>query len=309
MIATLALLSVCLIWGATFLWMKQGTDALQAIYGRDRPVAVACFFLFWRFLIAALLLPILVPRCIRRMDRRAIKFGVLLSLPFTAGFMLQIFGLTQEDLLPSQSAFLTSLYVVSTPLLAALIYRRLPPRGVMLAVVLAVIGVAYIKGPPEGGLSIGAWATIGCAVTFGGHILATDYGTRRADPLAITLVMFVCTTLFAGLGVLLAPGGLNMLEPGLLGTALSDLEFWRTEILCAVLASVLAISVLNRWQKELAPSRAAVVYTAEPVFASLVSIVAGPDVFTGWLVFGAVMILAANLSAEFLRRRQTLRPI
>lgn len=303
LIATSALLLVYIFWGATFLWMKEGTDALQAIYGDQRPAAVGAFFLFWRFAIAAVLTPVLVPRSVKRLDRNAIKWGFLLSLPFSLGFLLQIFGLAQADVLPSQSAFLTSLYVVATPLISAMVLRRVPARGVLVGVLLATIGAAFMKGVPHGGLSLGAWATIGCAVVFGAHIVMTDVGTKRADPLAITLVMFVCATAFCGAAVLLAPGGLALFDSSPLAAALSDFTFWRTLLLCATLATVVAVSVLNRWQKELSPSRAAIVYTAEPVFAALISIVAGRDVLDGWLVFGAAMILAANLSAEFLRRR------
>ncbi len=308
LIATFALLSVCIFWGATFLWMKEGTDALQVVYGSERPAAVGAFFLLWRFLVAALLMPLLVPRSVKRLDRASLKWGFLLSLPFTLGFLLQIFGLAQSDVLPSQSAFLTSLYVVATPLIAAFVFRRLPPRGVMIGVLLATLGAAYIKGPPQGGLSPGAWATIGCAVLFGVHILMTDTGTKRADPMAVTLVMFVCASLFTAVAVVLAPGGIALFEPVPLAAAMSDFEFWRTMLLCATLATVVAVSVLNRWQKELLPSRAAIVYTAEPVFASIISIIAGRDRLDGWLAFGAVMILLANVSAEFLRKRPRLQP-
>lgn len=307
-IATGALMSVCLFWGATFLWMEQGTDALQTIYGNDRHAAVGAFFLLWRFVIAALLMPLFVPRSLKRLDRASLKWGFWLSIPFALGFMLQIFGLAQADVPPSQSAFLTSLYVVATPVLAALIWRRLPPAGVVLGVTLAVVGAAYMKGPPEGGLSIGAWSTIACAVVFGAHILLTDYATRRADPMAITLVMFVFSIGWTLLATLIAPGGIAMFEPDLLVRTATDWTFVSTELLCAVFATVIAVSVLNRWQKELQPSRAAIVYTAEPVWAAVISIVAGRDTLTGWLVFGAMMILAANLSAEFLRKRPKLPP-
>ena len=302
-IATAALFFVCVFWGATFLWMEQGTGALQAIHGHDNPAAIGAFFLFWRFLFASLLMPVMIPRSVKRLDRASIKLGFWLSLPFAVGFLLQLFGLAHEDVPPSQSAFLTSLFVVATPILAALYYRRWPPRGVAIGVVLAVIGAAYIKGPPDGGLSIGAWATIACAVVFGLHILMTDWATKRADPMAITLAMFVFSVVWTGLAAVIAPGGLAMFEPAMLVRAFSDFTFVSTELLCAVLATVIAISVLNRWQKELNPSRAAIVYTAEPVFASLISIAAGRDKFGFWLLFGAFMILLANLSAEFLGRR------
>ncbi|MCA8912617.1 MAG: DMT family transporter [Planctomycetes bacterium] len=302
-IATASLMSVCLFWGATFLWMEQGTDALQEVYGNDRHAGVGAFFLLWRFVIAAALTPLIIPRSVRRLDRASWKWGFWLSIPFALGFLLQIFGLAQADVPPSQSAFLTSLYVVATPILAALFLRRLPPKGVMLGVMLAVIGAAYMKGPPHGGLSIGAWSTIGCAVVFGVHILLTDHATKRADPMAITLVMFLCSIAWTLLATLIAPGGVAMFEPALMAQAFSDWTFIGTELACAVFATVIAVSVLNRWQKELAPSRAAIVYTAEPVFAAVISIIAGRDTVNGWLAFGATMILLANLSAEFLRKR------
>lgn len=302
-IATAALMSVCLFWGATFLWMEQGTDALKTVYGDSTPAAVGAFFLLWRFVIAAVLMPVVVPRSIKRLDRGAWKWGFWLSIPFALGFLLQIFGLAQADVPPAQSAFLTSLYVVATPIIGALLYRRLPPGGVLLGVALAVLGAAYMKGPPEGGLSIGAWATIGCAVVFGAHILLTDYATKRADPMAITFTMFVFSILWTGGATLVAPGGIGMFEPDALARIFTDFTFVSTELMCAVFATVIAVSVLNRWQKELAPSRAAIVYTVEPVFAAIISIIAGRDELSWWLAFGATMILLANLSAEFLRKR------
>jgi drug/metabolite transporter (DMT)-like permease len=303
-IATFLLLLVCLFWGATFLWMEQGTDALAEIYGTETPAAVGAFFLFWRFVIAALLMPVVIPRSVKKLNGAAWKLGFWVSLPFAVGFLLQIFGLAQADVPPSQSAFLTSLYVVATPILAAIVWRKLPAPGVGLGVILAVIGAAYMKGPPEGGLSIGAWATIGCAVVFGAHILLTDYTTKRADPMAITLTMLLFSILWTGLATLVAPGGFAMFEPQLLGRVMTSAAFVATELLCAVFATVIALSVLNRWQKELAPSRAAIVYTAEPVFAAIISIIAGRDEVTWWLAFGAAMILLANLSAELIKPRK-----
>jgi drug/metabolite transporter (DMT)-like permease len=303
--ASLALLLVCLFWGATFLWMEQGTDALVDIYGSDNSAAIGAFFLLVRFAIASALMPLFIPSSVRRLDARAWKLGFFVSLPFALGFLLQIFGLAQADVPPGQSAFLTSLYVVATPLLGAIVWRKLPAIGVLIGVVLAVIGAAFMKGPPEGGLSIGAWATIGCAIVFGAHILLTDYTTKRADPMALTLTMLLWSLLWTGAATLAAPGGVAMFEPGLLVRAFTSEWFIATEVLCAVFATVIALSVLNRWQKELQPSRAAIIYTAEPVFAAIISIIAGRDQITGWLFFGAGMILAANLSAEFIGKKNT----
>lgn len=302
-IATLALTSVCVFWGATFLLMKLGTRAISDAMGPNWKVAGGAFFLFVRFALASALMPLLIPASVKRLSASAWKYGFGISLVFSAGFMLQIFGLSQEDLPPGQSAFLTSLYVVSTPILSALLLRKAPSAGVLLGLVFATLGAAFIAGPPEGGLSVGAWATIGCAVAFGGHIVMTDSYTRKTDPLALTFTMLVFSTLWMGLIMAATPQGLSRLQPDSLAALFGDGRFIVSVTLCAVLATVIALSVLNRWQKELSPSRAAIVYTSEPVFAALISILFGEEHFTGWLFFGAAMILLANLSAEFIGRK------
>ena len=109
--------------------MEQGTDALQSIYGERPSRRRRRVFLLWRFVIAALLMPLLIPRSVKTPGQSLAEVGFWLSIPFALGFLLQIFGLAQADVPPSQSAFLTSLYVVATPILAALVWRRLPPRG------------------------------------------------------------------------------------------------------------------------------------------------------------------------------------
>jgi drug/metabolite transporter (DMT)-like permease len=308
-VATIALLGVCVFWGATFTWMKTGLEGLRHVLPGAGMVAIGAFFLLVRFALAALLMPVLVPASVRRLGRPAWAWGFWLSLPFAAGFLLQIVGLTQHDLPPSQSAFLTSLFVVATPVLGALVTRRLPPRGVMLGVPLALCGAAFIQGPPEGGLSLGAWLTIGCAVVFGVHILVTDVATKRADPMAVTLTMLVFSTVWMALALVVAPGGLALLDARELGAAFANTDFVYTVVLCAVLATVVAVSVLNRWQKELHPSRAAIIYTAEPVFATLISFaLSDRERVSFWLFFGAAMILAANLAAELIRPRPRSTP-
>lgn len=304
-IATLALLGVCVFWGATFTWMKTGLEGLHTAAPSASMVAIGAFFLLVRFLMAAVLMPPFIPASVRRLNRAAWVWGFWLSVPFAGGFLLQIVGLTQKDLPPSQSAFLTSLFVVATPILGAMVTRKLPPRGVIIGVPLALIGAAFIQGPPEGGLSLGAWLTIACAVVFGAHILVTDVATKRADPMAVTLTMLVCSAAWMLVALLIAPGGSAMLGVGALADAFANVDFLYTVILCAVFATVIAVSVLNRWQKELHPSRAAIIYTAEPVCATLISLaLSDRERITFWLFFGAAMILAANLAAELIKPRK-----
>ena len=65
-IAILALLAVTLVWGATFVWMKQALDALddeKATLGTNGVVAV---LVFARFAIAALLMTVFPPNFLQQ---------------------------------------------------------------------------------------------------------------------------------------------------------------------------------------------------------------------------------------------------
>jgi len=295
--ATGALLVVCLIWGSTFLLMEVGTDALHAAWGRDA-LANGAAFLAVRFILAAAAMPLVVRGFMQGVNREAWKHGIALSVVLSAAFLLQIFGLGQADVHPSQSAYLTSLYVVATPILGAILHRRFPSRAVLIAVPLSLTGAAFIAGPPRGGLSIGAWSTIACAVLFGLQILMTDHASRRVEPRALTFTMLVPSAVWMTLAFLIAPGGLQRLRSASLWAPLRSPAFVLSELFCAILATVVVMLLMNRWQRELAPTRAAIIYTTEPIFAAILSIVAGRDTLTGWLVFGSTMILAANLAAE-----------
>jgi drug/metabolite transporter (DMT)-like permease len=64
------------------------------------------------------------------------------------------------------------------------------------------------------------------------------------------------------------------------------------------LATLIALSLLNHFQKLLPPVRAATLYALEPVWGSVISILYGMEVIDGWLVVGSLALLAGNMVAE-----------
>lgn len=288
--AIVALLAVTVLWGWTFAWMKQALLAGERVLGGPRPWVVAGLYLALRFGVAAALLA-LVPAARRGLDREAWRGGALLGGLLLAGFFLQMLGLGTVS--PAVSAFLTSLYVAFTALAVAIRGAHRVGPALVGGVVLATFGAGFIDGPPQIRFGVGEWLTVGCAFVFAIHILATDAITRRSAPLAVTLVSFV--TVAAGSGAILL-----VLRPGprtLLSLAL-DRGFAVPTALSCLLATVVAISLMNLFQRDLDPVRAAIVYALEPVWASIVAIAYGLGTVTPWLVVGGAALLAGNLVAE-----------
>lgn len=307
--AVLALLLVTLLWGCTFVWMKQACEAGTARFAGDAHVAVVGLFMTLRFGLAALVLGS-VPSVRARLDGPGWRGGFWIGIALLGGFLLQMFGL--QGVSPAVSAFLTSLYVLFTALINAVRRRALPHPALLLGALLATVGAAFIGGPPHLHFDLGEWLTVGCAFVFAVHILVTDVWTKRCDPMGATLACFVVVTL--GSAAVLAAG--FQLNPSVSAMALGDVafdpQFWVPMALSSLLATVLALSLMNLYQRDLDPVRAAIIYAIEPIWAALFGIALGMDHATHWLYFGGGALLVGNLVAELgpqLLRRRTSLPL
>lgn len=288
--ATLALLGVTLLWGGTFIWMKQALNAAEG-HAEDDVVA---FFLTLRFAIAALLLPLVFPRARGGLRSPEVwKGGAWLGFIVWGGFTLQMFGLT--DVTPAVSAFLTSLYVVFTALIGVALGRHPLSKFAIAGVILATFGAGWISGPPQLHFGVGEWLTVACAFLFGAHIIATDRVTKAVDPVEVTTTMLL-TVSGLSLVVLL----LRRPDLGELFGLLTDGAFLVPLLCCGILGSLVALLVLNMFQREVTPVRAAILYALEPVWAMLASLLLGLEgdiIF--WLPVGAAALLGGNLVVEF----------
>ncbi len=295
--ATLALLVVTLLWGWTFVWMKQALLAAEEVVGaRGVPAAIGLFVAL-RFGLALFVLPAARPALLRGLDGPAWSGGAVLGALLLAGFLLQMLGL--EGVSPAVSAFLTSLYVLFTALLQVAVQRRPVGAGMWAGAVLATLGAGFIDGPPHLAFGVPEWLTVACAFVFALHILATDRVTRRADPLAVTWASFAFTAVGGAAVVAWAVARDGGPDTAQLVALASAPAFLVPMVLSAVLATALALSLMNVYQRELAPMRAAILYAIEPIWAAGIAAALGLQPLGAWLVVGGAALLAGNLVAEW----------
>ncbi|MCK6447870.1 MAG: DMT family transporter [Planctomycetes bacterium] len=305
--AALALLAVTFIWGLTFVWMKQAIDADVPAVGRDLGAFSIALFLVLRFGLAAIVLALVVPSARRGLDARAWRGGTWLGGLLFGGFLLQMWGL--EGVSPAVSAFLTSLYVVFTALLSAAHAQKPPHPVLVVGALLATFGGAFIGGPPQLTFGLGEWLTVGCALVFAVHILATDRITKSVAPMPVTFTSFAVVTL-AALPLLVLFAAREHVTASETLALLGSRGFLVPLAGSSLLATVVAISLMNVFQRELDPVRAAILYALEPVWAAVISIGVGTDTFDRWLWIGGGALLAGNVIAELgplLARRRAER--
>lgn len=285
--ATAVLAATTVFWGSSFFTMKWGTLGLAGAVGA---AAAPSAFLFLRFLAALPLHAAVFPGSLRALSWRTSAAGLVLALPFYAGFILQTTGLASTS--STVSAFLTSLFVVLTPLLGRLFFgERLLPWTLLGGLV--SLGGVWVLTDPSGGMGKGEILTLACAVAFALQIQLTNVITRKHPPEAVTFVMFATAVAFSG--------------ATLLGSGVGPVELWRglgerhvlwTVLYTAAFCSVAAMWALNRFQRDLPPTRAAVLYMMEPVFAAVLAVLFDGELMTARKLLGGAVIVGGNLVCE-----------
>jgi drug/metabolite transporter (DMT)-like permease len=275
---TLALVAVTAVWGSTFVVVK---DAVEQMPVTD--------FLTWRFALAALAMLLVRPRSLAAPGRPGRRAGALLGLALGAGYLLQTLGLQTTG--AAVSGFITGMFVVLTPLGAAVLLRQPPSRTAWLAVVLATVGLAFLslRGLSVGG---GELLTLGCAGAFALHIVGLGRWAPSYDVYGLAVVQLLVVA--AMCGVVAVPGGLAVPPSA---------RVWGALALTAIAATAVAFVVQTWAQAHLPPTRAAVVMTMEPVFAGLFAVVAAGERLGPRVLVGAALVLAAMVLTELGPRR------
>ncbi len=229
--------------------------------------------------------------------------GALIAVPFTAGFVLQVWGLNWTS--PALSAFVTSLGSAWAPLLAwaclGVSVGRLNLLG--LAVALAGTAVLGLKWNEGWSLGTGEALTLLASLLFALELLLLDRLGRTVNSAHLTAgFLGTSAVLTAAAATAVAATG-----PGLgawaewVADMLRKPPVRRDLALLTLLPTVLAFHWMNVYQPRVPVSRAALIYLLEPVFSAAFSVWWQLDEVTGSLLLGGGLVLAGNLLVELPR--------
>jgi drug/metabolite transporter (DMT)-like permease len=184
----------------------------------------------------------------------------------------------------SSSAFITGLFAVFTPIVEAIVYRRFPRRGIVMAVIISMVGLFLLTGA-ELSISYGDAITLVTAALFGCWYVRTGVLANRFDIVGLTTVQLAVVALVS-IPIVAVDG---------LGTI--DAEVVATVIFTGIGCSAVAFS-LSAWaQRTIDASRASILNLLEPVVAGIVGYAVGERLGAVGYV-GAALILAGIFVAE-----------
>lgn len=287
----LVLVWVTFIWGSTFFMAKE-------VVSQTPPIN----YLSARFLIASLLLLAISYR--QKLDLNSIKGGIVLGSMLYGGFLFQAAGLLYTS--ASKSGFVTGVTVIIVPFFSYFISRSKIIKEHILAILLATIGFTFITLPEKNEpINIGDILTLIGTIFWAFHITFTGVWAQRAPSKGLMLGQIVTAAILFNLSKIIFP---------ILATSFPLLEklsiiannSWPTDsfkmilqlIYLGTIATILTIFAQTFAQKYVTATRAAIIFSLEPAFASLMAYIFAGEQITWRTIVGGILIIAAILVSE-----------
>ena len=267
-LAPWALLAVAAAWGAAFVVMKPAIER-QSVNS----------FLATRFVVAVVVMIALRPSVLQKFNKEMILKGSLAGFFLGTGYIFQTLGLARTG--AAITGFVTGLYVVLTPLIAAVFLKEKIKAFTWFCVVLATIGLALLslRGWSVG---IGEALVFVSAIAFAAHIVTLSKWSLGFDAYALTIVQLSICALLTGVISI----GQGYEKP-------TDSGVWGVVIFTAVIATAVAFIVQTWSQAHLSSTKVAVILTMEVVFAALFAVAFGGESLTLQVSIGGAMVLLA----------------
>ena len=223
--------------------------------------------------------------------------GVLAGIFLFGGYVLQTAGLKFTS--ASKAGFITGLYVPLVPIIGGLILQKLPQISELVGIVIAFAGMVLLTVQKDI-LDIGRGDLLvaGCAAAFACHIVILGRFAPKSN-LGLLTVAQIAT------GALLGAATFWWVEPVHLAWSTN---VWVALAVTSLLATALAFSIQTWAQRWSSPTRTALIFSLEPVFAWLTSYLVAGEVLSQRGMAGAALILAGILIVELKPFRAAYRP-
>ena len=280
----LALLTAAVIWGSSFIVMKDTVDHIPVFQ-----------LLAIRFTLAGLLLALLFRKRLMTSGKQLLSHGAVCGVLLLSAYATQTFGLMTTT--PGTNAFLTAVYCVMVPFMAWGFHRKRPTSYNWVAAVLCIAGIGLISLSGDLSIGLGEGMTLLSGVFYALHIMALSHFGKQDDPVALTIVQFAVVALLSWAATLLTERGAAFPAPAV----------WSQLLYLTVFATAATLVLQSVGQSLTPPSQSAILLSLESVFGVLFSVMLGKESLTLQLGCGFALIFVSVIISEtqlaFLRRK------
>ena len=282
-LARLALLLATLIWGSSFVVLKNTLDTVPIL-----------LLLAVRFIGAGVLLSAVFWKKLRLIDKSYLASGAIIGLFLFLAYTFQTYGLARTT--PGKNAFLTAFYCMLVPFLFWITDKKRPDRYNIIAALMCITGIGLVSLTDSLTIESGDLLTLIGGFFFGAHIVVVAKFSKKKDPVLITILQFFYCGIFAAVGSIL----FETAPHGWIGNA------WIPLLYMMVFCTGVTLLCQNWGQAHLPPSNAAILLSLESVFGVIFSVIIYHEALTPRLLSGFCLIFAATIVSEtkldFLKR-------
>jgi drug/metabolite transporter (DMT)-like permease len=288
--AELALLFMTLIWGGTFVIVKESLNDVSPI-----------LFVTIRFSLASIILYAIIVFKRITINKNVILPGIFLGSIIFIGFLFQTQGLKLTS--ATKSGFLTGTLVVIIPLLQIIIEKKIPTRGAQIGTILVFIGVLFLSSSGNSifgfltdlgkSFNFGDMLTLICAIFFALHVVFIDIYAPKFK-LVELLFMQLVTVAFLGIIFTLFTD-ITSLEKATFSISYNSIKGL---LYTALLATLLNFMLQTKYQKMVTPTKAGIIYSFEPIFAALFAFFLLSEKISNFGLAGCALIFLGLIIAE-----------
>jgi drug/metabolite transporter (DMT)-like permease len=285
MIADSILLLVVLIWGVTFVVVQNAIDFLPPLTFNGVRFFIASVFLL-------LFLLLFYRPQLRQMEKKLFLAGMILGVWLFLGYAFQTIGLLYTS--SSKTGFITGLSVVLVPVFAFFILKQRPKFPAVIGTLLATSGLYLMTLGDMSSVNKGDFFVFLCAISFALQIVFTGRYAPHFPSLALAFVQILTVAVLSAGGAFFFEDWQTTLTWETLAT---PTVYWAL-IITGIPATALAFLAQTECQRFTTPSRVALIFAMEPVFAAIAAYLFNSEVLGGRALIGGLLIFLGMILAE-----------
>jgi drug/metabolite transporter (DMT)-like permease len=278
-IAIILVILATIIWGSQYLLIKESVESIPPLMyqGIRHVIAFLAFAPFWGRL--------------KRLDKTTIEGGSISAIVFFFLLAFLTYGLQYTT--SNKGAFLTCLYVVFVPFIANFLIKSPIKKHQIGAVVVATVGMAIMIFGNANSTDLELAPNIGDILVILGaffnaiQIVLIEKYVKKVDIFAFIMLQMILISVFMFVASWIA-GERFIVEN------FSAVIIWGL-IYLGVCSTTLTLMIQTWAQKFIDSTRAAIMYSLEPVFAVIFGIFFGQEYLTLAFAIGALLIFIGIL--------------
>ena len=265
----------CIVWGSTFTVVKETSDKLNPfILSTSRNLIASVLLLFYLILF----------KKFKLLNNRKVFFkGSIIGFILAVIYISQTIGIKYTT--ANNSAFITSTSVILVPLILIIGRKATLNIKQILSVIIVMFGLYFltIKSGLDS-LNQGDFITLGAAFVCAAHIVISGYYVNKTEFLALIFYQFFTAFIVSFIGYLIfkSPNeSISLFD--------SNIVFIRVLYL-GVLGTLFCYFITVWSQKFIGSIFLALIFSLEPIFASVTNFIVLGEKFNSRELIGAIII-------------------